>query len=230
MLTKRLAFTLWILCIIGALAVIPYFLFFKSGMIGGSYPKLLIISIVQATLLFGAALFFSFHLLKRVDLRPFDTTYTLQNTLKYGAAAGIVIAIVVFILDKTIFHHSKLAGLHPPSWAGLCSAIYGGINEEVLMRLFFVTLVYFLLSKLFKHKKRSYLLWGAILIATIAFGFGHLGVAYALQKASHFEVLRIMLLNGLAGIIFGWLYCYQGFWAAAVAHFIADIVLHVILI
>ena len=41
-------------------------------------------------------------------------------------------------------------------------------------------------------------------------------------------VLRTLLLNGIAGIAFGWLYWKRGIEMAMLAHFSADIVLHVV--
>ena len=40
-------------------------------------------------------------------------------------------------------------------------------------------------------------------------------------------VARTVMLNGLAGLGFGWLYWRQGFESAVLAHFCADLVLHV---
>jgi hypothetical protein len=36
------------------------------------------------------------------------------------------------------------------------------------------------------------------------------------------------VLNTFAGVVFGWVYCTRGFWAAATAHFTTDLVIHVI--
>jgi len=41
-------------------------------------------------------------------------------------------------------------------------------------------------------------------------------------------VVRTVLLNSIAGVLFGWLYWRRGLLAAMVSHFSADIVLHVI--
>ena len=40
-------------------------------------------------------------------------------------------------------------------------------------------------------------------------------------------VARALVLNGLGGIIFGWLYWKRGLLAAMLAHFSTDVVLHV---
>ena len=42
-------------------------------------------------------------------------------------------------------------------------------------------------------------------------------------------ITRAILLNGIGGVVFGWLYWKRGLEAAMIAHFSADIVLHVLL-
>jgi membrane protease YdiL (CAAX protease family) len=42
-------------------------------------------------------------------------------------------------------------------------------------------------------------------------------------------VIRVIVLNALGGIIFGWLYQKRGFESAMIAHFSTDLVLHVFL-
>lgn len=41
-------------------------------------------------------------------------------------------------------------------------------------------------------------------------------------------IVRTIILNGIGGIIFGWLYWKKGLESAMISHFSADIVLHVI--
>jgi len=42
-------------------------------------------------------------------------------------------------------------------------------------------------------------------------------------------ITRAIILNGLVGIVFGWLYWKRGLEAAMVSHFAADIILHLLL-
>jgi membrane protease YdiL (CAAX protease family) len=42
-------------------------------------------------------------------------------------------------------------------------------------------------------------------------------------------IARALILNGIPGIAFGWLYWRRGLEAAMVAHFSADLVLHVLI-
>ena len=70
--------------------------------------------------------------------------------------------------------------------------------------------------------------WTANLGAAILFGLGHLPATAALVPLTSFVVLRAIVLNGIGGVVFGHLYWRRGLEAAMLAHFSADIVLHVL--
>lgn len=71
-------------------------------------------------------------------------------------------------------------------------------------------------------------IWAANIVAALLFGAGHLPTLAALAPLTLITVGRTLFLNGIAGVTFGWLYWRRGLLAAMVAHFSADIVLHVI--
>jgi membrane protease YdiL (CAAX protease family) len=102
------------------------------------------------------------------------------------------------------------------------------INEEVALRLFLFTILYFFASKCIK-KQRTNVLWSVNICVALLFGAGHLPAAFKLTSPSTFEIARILFLNGIGGVVFGWLYWSRGLWAAIIAHFVADLVLHVLL-
>ena len=70
-------------------------------------------------------------------------------------------------------------------------------------------------------------MWFAIVVTAILFGAGHLPATAALTALTPLVVARALLLNGLGGLVFGWLYAKHGLLAAMLAHFCADLVLHV---
>jgi len=70
--------------------------------------------------------------------------------------------------------------------------------------------------------------WAANLLAAILFGLGHLPATAALVPLSKIVVLRAVVLNGFAGIIFGYLYWKRGLESAMVAHFSCDLIVHVL--
>ncbi len=70
--------------------------------------------------------------------------------------------------------------------------------------------------------------WTANLIVAIIFGLGHLPAASIMMlPITPVVVTAALVLNGIAALVFGYLYWKKGLEAAMVAHFSADIVVHV---
>ena len=77
------------------------------------------------------------------------------------------------------------------------------------MRLFLVTLVVWVIGKLSKQKNdtpTAVSVWIAIIIAAVMFGIGHLPATALLTTITPLVITRAIVLNGIGGIIFGWLY------------------------
>lgn len=230
MITKRLFVGIWLMSIIGSLAKLPYIYFL--GLIPESISLAMLIfqSIINSAILFGVICWFSYILLQKVDLNPFDDSSSSLKIIQSGILPGIFVGLTIIASCKLFFPNSLLnTGPVIPLWAAALASLYGSINEEILCRLFLITFLYFILNKIIKNhiRYKSYLMWGAIFTATLLFGIGHLPAAFQLIAPSSFEIFRILLLNGIAGVVFGWLYCSRGFWTAVMAHFIADLVVHV---
>lgn len=220
---------LWFLCILGGWSALPYL---QHLGLAPSTVSFFLLYTAQIMLLYGLVCRLSYLLVPKTDLWPFASDKPLKNIVYPGVAAGVFLGAAIYLLDKTLFKSSLLSDAHPPAWMGLLASFYGAINEEVLLRLFLFTLVYFLLRKIFRFESQNRLpfLWLANVTAAIVFGLGHLPAAFSIAAPSSFEVFRVLLLNGVAGIAFGWLYWSRGLYAAMTAHFAADVVLHVILI
>jgi len=100
------------------------------------------------------------------------------------------------------------------------------------MRLFLMTLLVWVSYKIKRTeegKPTNVGVWLAIIITAVLFGIGHLPITAALTTITPSVVARAILLNGIAGIAFGWLYWKKGLESAMISHFSADIVLYVIL-
>lgn len=224
---KKAFFILWILCIIGSWSVLPYIQ--QLGILPATVSiwKVFLLNTIQAVLFFGFICWLSFKILPKTDLRPFFYRNFFKQIVYPGVIAGILAGGAIVLLDKTVFHGSILSGVRPPFWAGALASIYGGVNEEVLLRLFLFTLGYFLFGKFIKVREsnRLSILWSVNLLVALLFGMGHLPAAFKLASPSAFEIFRILFLNGIAGIVFGWLYWSRGLWTAIAAHVIADLVI-----
>jgi len=229
MKNKRLYVILWLLCIFGAWAILPYAQHLGIFPPSVSLVNLYLLVTLQAALAFGIVCWLCYLIVPKTDLNPFSSDRFRIRIIYPGIIAGVAVGLAIFLLEKTLFRSSSLSAAHPPAWTGLLASFYGGINEEVLLRLFFFSLLYFIFKKIFRSKNRLRFLWVTNLIVALAFGIGHLPVVFKLINPSSMEVFRVLLLNGIPGIVFGWLYWSRGLWTAMTAHFVTDLMIHVIL-
>jgi len=79
-----------------------------------------------------------------------------------------------------------------------------------------------------KFEPSKVALWISILVSGLAFGAGHLITASQMVTLSPAIISKVMLGNGISGVVFGYLYWKRGLEASLTAHFTGDIVLHVI--
>jgi membrane protease YdiL (CAAX protease family) len=117
-------------------------------------------------------------------------------------------------------------------WKGFLAALYGGITEEILSRLFLLTLLAWVLSW-FSHledqRPSPTVMWIAIFGSAVVFGLGHLPATLVTNQFSLMILVRAIFLNGIPATIFGYLYWKRGLESSIMAHFSADLVVHVIL-
>ncbi len=116
----------------------------------------------------------------------------------------------------------------PPRLVGLLASFEGGITEELLLRLFVMSAMAWLLIRIWRQRPPA-VFWAANLVAAVLFGLGHLPATAALVPLTPMIVTRAIVLNGLFGVVAGWLYWRRGLESAMVAHFAGDIVLHAII-
>lgn len=103
----------------------------------------------------------------------------------------------------------------------LATVTYGAVIEEVMLRLFAMSLIAFLLYKIFgknQDKPSTAMLVLANVISAVLFGVGHLPATFLLLGNTPLLIFRCLLLNGALGLVFGWLYRKYGLRYAMIAH------------
>ena len=103
----------------------------------------------------------------------------------------------------------------------LATVTYGAVIEEVMLRLFLMSLIVFVLHKIFERKKEApsvTVLVVANVISALLFAAGHLPMTLTAIGDSFVIILRCFLLNGVFGLLFGWLYRKYGIAYAMIAH------------
>lgn len=103
----------------------------------------------------------------------------------------------------------------------LASVTYGAVIEEVMLRLFMMSLIAFVLHRTFERKKAkasAAILIAANILSAMLFAAGHLPGTAVLLGLSPMIIFRCFLLNGGLGLLFGWLYRKYGLHYAMLAH------------
>lgn len=102
----------------------------------------------------------------------------------------------------------------------IASITYGAVVEEIMLRLFTMSLIAILLQKLTKKSSISpQILIIANVISAILFAIGHLpGTYLMLSPVTPIIIFRCFLYNGVLGLFFGRLYRKYGIHYAMLAH------------
>lgn len=180
---------------------------------------------------------------KKVNLGApvIEAAITKQAKIKWSSfilsssIIGLLIGSFILLADFIFYRLGSPLSFFTselPSWyKGLIGSFFGGIGEEIIYRLFFMTLLVWLINLVVNNKEitpKPWTIWAAIIIAAFLFSLAHIPVASALSEITMLVVVRGLLLNCIAGIGFGLLYWKKGLLFVMIAHFMADIALHVI--
>lgn len=103
----------------------------------------------------------------------------------------------------------------------LAMVTYGAIIEEVMLRLFMMSLIAFILHKVFCKKNEKTAIWILVvsnIISALLFAAGHLPTTFIMIGSTPLIIFRCFLLNGGIGLLFGRLYRKYGLRYAMIAH------------
>ena len=153
-----------------------------------------------------------------------------RSLTKQPLVAAIAISVVgglALILPDILYfgRHSQVimdSYATKPTIAYLLATVtYGAVIEEVMLRLFMMSLVAFLLHKIFWRKQENTptaALVVANIVSALLFAAGHLPATAMLMGLTPMIIFRCFLLNGSFGLLFGWLYRKYGLRYAMIAH------------
>ena len=240
----KLFIILLIASIFGWFAVIPYSLTLTGVSLQNLSVPLYLLGLIQDIVIFAVAIFIGLYLAKKVGLgipiiegwlegKPVKNYLVsiLPISIGLGMVAGILIIALDILFAGGIRVNAAQLAQAPPVWQGFLAGFYGGFNEEILLRLFLMSLlvwIFFKVKKTDEGKPTNAGVWLAIILAAIIFGAGHLPTAAAIVPLTPLIIARIIILNSIGGIIFGWLYWKNGLESAMIGHFSTDMVLHVL--
>ena len=228
-----------------------------ASLTGGMMPEwafnliMLIAQVAQAVLLNAPLILLGLFLADRVGfgvpilsawLRRESAREPARRMIKpvviIGLAGGVLLVLLSYAMSALTEAEALRLGYTipdvalPAPWKGFLASISAGITEESLLRLFLMTFFVWLGAQIWRTpdgQPKAALVWGANILAALLFGALHfMNVAMIGLPFTPMIILQILLLNGSIGVAFGWLYWKYGLESAMLAHFLVDVVLHVL--
>ena len=174
--------------------------------------------------LFGYILSEKTGLMKPVRFGKKPVLITIGMTL----FTGLVLCTDLFYFRNHIPQVAEIYQGKPSFAYWMASVLYGGVIEEVQLRLFMMSLIAWLAWKIF-FRREATPPTGVIIAANIAaallFAAGHLpSTMQMFGEITPMILLRCFLLNGAGGLVFGYLYRKYGIQYSMTAHAGAHIV------
>lgn len=163
-----------------------------------------------------------------------------RKAIGFSIISSVIICLVVFFIQYLFLpympeYKEAIEQIQPNIawWAGITTIFQGGVMEEVMIRLGLMTLLIWLLSKIFARKKTTIPNWiyiFSVVFSSIVFGAGHLGMAKLLVGTLTLPLILFVILgNSLAGLLFGYLYWKKGLEYGIIGHITGDFTLHFLL-
>jgi len=201
----------------------------------GSMELMMVIAAAQGAVYACLSSFIGLKLARKVNLKlnfKFD-----KNAMILATIIGMVTAIIITGSDKFIFAEylppQVTSYVFSPTYL-MVGIIYGGIVEELLLRLLVMSVLVLVLWKLFAKSKDkqaipNWIYITAIVVASTLFAAGHLPITEQTIGLSVPIIIRCFALNGIGGIGFGYLYWKKGLAYSMFSHAATHVFMQVIL-
>ncbi|HZE56381.1 MAG TPA: hypothetical protein VE031_00875 [Chthoniobacterales bacterium] len=235
--------------VVGVAGLLPYLLtLFRKILSGGSLPMplpvLITVQIMQNIILFAGFISLGLLLAPKAGIempvleRWFygRATPLSKNAARLPLLAGVAVAALLLVIFYAFFlpripEWPMGVEAAMPIWKRVLACLYGAINEEIVARLFALSLFLWLLRRITRAQTPQaspVIFWIANVIIAGLFAAGHVPAAKIFLPLTPLVWAAIFSINGGASLAFGYLCWKRGFEAAILAHFSADFTLHVI--
>lgn len=190
-----------------------------------------------ATLVAALMLGISMLLANRTGLgAPFLEGRLQKEDISAWLRSGMALTVLMCALGlplSLLLNLNVNSASYPAGYQLVLASVKAGVVEELFARFFLVSLFVWL-GSFFKrsHDGRPTrgVYWGAILLAGLLFGWGHVDARIGIPGAPVGMLTLIMILSTLLGICFGWLFWKLGIEWAIFAHFAYDALVSAVLL
>ncbi len=162
----------------------------------------------------------------------------LASIVAPAAFWALATALLALAIDAVFLHalgvvtpspeiHARVSGV--AGWRGLLAAPGGGLFEELYYRLGFLSVLFWLLTRLVRSEKsgvRTAVFWLANLAVAVYFGIEHFGNEVMWEPLTPLVAWRTVLIILGPGLAFGHLFRQRGLEAAALSHVLIVALVH----
>ena len=220
----KLFAVLWIASVVVNAAILPYILtlrVFNAAQLSAPLSSVIGLQMAQSGMAFGVVIFAGLFLGRHVGLGvPFLDEWLrgralagLRAMLQLSVSLGALAGLIILVLDRIAFASppaaTPVAQAVAPLWTRLLASFYGGISEEIGLRLGLMTLLVWIAWRIKAApdgRPTGAGVWVAIVAVSIISGLGNLPTTAQLVPLTPLLAARAVALNGAAGMFFGWLY------------------------
>ena len=189
----------------------------------GSLDLVILVSTIQSLIytivfgLFGKTLAKKIGLWREISFKQNENIELILCLLVSGIA---FILIDYCIFGQFLAPVKELYLTKPTIECIIASITYGAVTEEILLRLFAMSLIVVIFKRLFKcEENNDKILIISNIISSIIFAALHLPATYLTFGEINILILfRCFLMNGAFGLLFGRLYRKYGIYYAMIAH------------
>lgn len=231
---------------LGSIVVLPYILellgpkLAASGRLTMTGPLFFAMQAMQVTLVFGIVVGVGLFVGRKVGIctpwldrwlygQARDCNAALAPSIVSGVALGLLTAFGIYG-----FMAARMPGWPAerslPIWMRIGAAIYSGIDEELLVRLFLLAIVLWFVRKFARQREHTSVtaFWIANAIVAALFAASYLPTVSMFVPMTSAVVLTIFSVKGISGLVFGYLCWTRGLEMAMLSHFICDLIAHLL--
>ena len=200
-------------------------------------PVLALVNVFIMLILYGGLGFIGLKLSKKLGFADiWDSRVTNKQRFLIPALVGIAIGVFFISADIILSQFHTLGPLpHPPFPTSLVASAVAGIGEEIIFRLFFISLWVWLISYVILKKRwQNQIFWIVAIFSALVFAFGHIPSVMLLFGLKNINQIppalmsEIILLNGVLSLFAAYYFRKYGFLSAVGIHFWTDVIWHVI--
>jgi membrane protease YdiL (CAAX protease family) len=230
------------------LASLPYAVSVSGDVVaqfGSSLPMVLATQFARGTVFLIISIVVGLFLGRKVGLKAHVLESLFEgrglpagfsSSVKLSLLLGVLVGTIIFVVDRGIFsmftEPLTIFLSSPPVWQRFLYSFYVGIVEELILRFFLVTLLVWITWKIKKTSAglpTTTGIWLSILLASVLYGLGYVSSLASSIELNTVFASGIMILNVMAGSVFGWLYWKKGLEAAILANVTSMLTILVIL-